>query len=363
MNDDDIPDLVLDQLPEHTSVESRNKKVPVTILTGFLGSGKTTLLLDLLSDPTHGKRIAVILNEFGESAGIDKSMSVGKDGKIMEEWLELANGCLCCSLKDAGVKAIENLVKRKGQFDYVLLETTGLADPGPIASLFWLDEELQSDLYLDGILTIVDAKHIEQYLTTQNKHNSINEAVRQIALADRLVINKCDLVDTDTVNTVVEKVKSINSSAPILKTERSKVPVEFILDLHCFEQVDNDPFTDRVHQQTAHKIDEYVSTVIFTCTGVVTKTKLDLWIQALLWEQTLLNINVSLPQPKLLRLKGVVDVIGQDRMCIVQGVQEMYDLHEGGAWPNGPRVNKFVLIGMELDKELLIQSFTKSCLD
>ncbi|KAH3694870.1 hypothetical protein DPMN_082311 [Dreissena polymorpha] len=137
-DEEDIPDLV-----------AAESKVPVTIITGFLGAGKTTLLNYVLTEQ-HGKRIAVIMNEFGEGDSIEKSMSVGSDGERYEEWLELRNGCLCCSVKDNGVQAIENLMTKKGKFDYILLETTGLADPGPIASIFWLDEDLCSDLYLDG---------------------------------------------------------------------------------------------------------------------------------------------------------------------------------------------------------------------
>ncbi|KAH6561047.1 hypothetical protein BASA60_000131 [Batrachochytrium salamandrivorans] len=326
MDDDVIPDLVPDEPQEPLEAdnihEKRDKKVPVTILTGFLGSGKTTLVMDLLNDPTHGKRIAVILNEFGESAGIDKS-----------------------------------------RFDYVLLETTGLADPAPIASLFWLDEELQSDLYLDGILTVVDAKHIQQDLNAQIGNVQINEALRQIALADRLIINKCDLVSKETVLEIEASIKSINSSALIAKTERSKVPVDFVLDLHSFDGIHSDPFSDRFDTQIAHKINEYVSTVVFTCIGTVTKSKLDLWLQALLWEKNLLGINSGSPHLKLLRVKGVVDLEAQGHMCIVQGVQELYDLHQGGAWTTSPRVNKFVLIGMGLNQPLLLDSFTKSCLD
>lgn len=137
MEDDYVPTLV----PEKTDIiqeQAARPPIPVTIITGFLGSGKSTLIMRLLNDPTHQKKIAVILNEFGASSGIDKSLSIGKDGQITEEWLELANGCFCCSVKDMGVKAIENLLKKNREFDYVLLETTGLADPGPIASMFWM---------------------------------------------------------------------------------------------------------------------------------------------------------------------------------------------------------------------------------
>lgn len=130
-----------------------SRKVPVTIITGYLGSGKTTLLNYILTEE-HNKKIAVILNEFGEGAVDEKSLSVGNDGELYEEWLELRNGCLCCSVKDNGVKAIETLMERKGKFDYILLETTGLADPAPIASIFWMDDELGSDLYLGKLYMI-----------------------------------------------------------------------------------------------------------------------------------------------------------------------------------------------------------------
>ncbi|KAL1462260.1 hypothetical protein WDU94_014109 [Cyamophila willieti] len=148
-SDNDIPDLVLAEL----------KPVPVTIITGYLGAGKTTLLNYILTEQ-HDKKIAVILNEFGEGSAMEKSVSVGNSGNLYEEWLELKNGCLCCSVKDNGVKAIENLMLKRGKFDYILLETTGLADPGPIAKVFWLDKELGSDIYLDGIVTVVDSNHI-----------------------------------------------------------------------------------------------------------------------------------------------------------------------------------------------------------
>nr|CAD7430925.1 unnamed protein product [Timema monikensis] len=139
-SDEDVPDLV----------PAVFKPVPVTIITGYLGAGKTTLLNYVLTEQ-HDKKIAVILNEFGEGSALEKSVSVGQDGELFEEWLELRNGCLCCSVKDNGVKAIENLMTKRGKFDYILLETTGLADPGPIASIFWLDKELGSDISLDGV--------------------------------------------------------------------------------------------------------------------------------------------------------------------------------------------------------------------
>ncbi|TSO77731.1 COBW domain-containing protein 1 [Bagarius yarrelli] len=151
-----------DDCPKLVPIEEKNKtpaaQIPVTIITGYLGAGKTTLLNYILTEQ-HNKRIAVILNEFGEGNALEKSLAVSQAGELYEEWLELRNGCLCCSVKDNGLKAIENLMEKKGKFDYILLETTGLADPGAVASMFWVDAELGSDLYLDGIIAVIDAKY------------------------------------------------------------------------------------------------------------------------------------------------------------------------------------------------------------
>ncbi|GAB6029039.1 COBW domain-containing protein 1, variant 2 [Chamberlinius hualienensis] len=145
MSDFNIEDC--DEIPELVAVQTQ--RIPITLITGYLGAGKTTLLNFILTEQ-HTKKIAVILNEFGEGSALEKSLAISQEGNLYEEWLELRNGCLCCSVKDNGVKAIENLMKLKGKFDYILLETTGLADPVPIISMFWLDKELGSDLYLDG---------------------------------------------------------------------------------------------------------------------------------------------------------------------------------------------------------------------
>ncbi|KAJ9593492.1 hypothetical protein L9F63_014945, partial [Diploptera punctata] len=186
-------------LPE--LIPAKFKPVPVTIITGYLGAGKTTLLNYILTEQ-HNKKIAVILNEFGEGSAMERSVAIGQAGELYEEWLELRNGCLCCSVKDNGVKAIENLMTKRGKFDYILLETTGLADPGPIASIFWLDKELGSDLFLDGIVTVIDSKHgLTQLRTkpasTEGETPTLIEAVRQVALADLVIVNKVDLVESE----------------------------------------------------------------------------------------------------------------------------------------------------------------------
>ncbi|XP_075583046.1 zinc-regulated GTPase metalloprotein activator 1A-like isoform X13 [Pelecanus crispus] len=180
MEDEDCPDLVpIDAGGAEEAESGPSRKIPVTIITGYLGAGKTTLLNYILTEQ-HNKRIAVILNEFGEGSALEKSLAISQGGELYEEWLELRNGCLCCSVKDNGVKAIENLMQRRGKFDYILLETTGLADPGAVASMFWVDSELGSDIYLDGIVSVVDAKHGLQHLTEEKPEGLVNEASRSI---------------------------------------------------------------------------------------------------------------------------------------------------------------------------------------
>ncbi|XP_040844859.1 COBW domain-containing protein 2-like isoform X10 [Ochotona curzoniae] len=184
-------DLVEEDCPELVPIETQQReeeqegksglgaKIPVTIITGYLGAGKTTLLNYILTEQ-HSKRVAVILNEFGEGSAVEKPLAVSQGGQLYEEWLELGNGCLCCSVKDNGIRAIENLMQKKGKFDYILLETTGLADPGAVASMFWVDAELGSDIYLDGIITVVDSKYGFKHLTEEKPEGLVNEATRSI---------------------------------------------------------------------------------------------------------------------------------------------------------------------------------------
>ncbi|KAI9208869.1 CobW/HypB/UreG, nucleotide-binding domain-containing protein [Polychytrium aggregatum] len=380
--DDDEPPMLMDgddvdsaPAPAPAPAPTRPTKidpVPVTIVTGFLGSGKTTLITRLLNDPTHHKRIAVILNEFGESAGIDKSLTVGKNGEMFEEWLELANGCLCCSVKDAGVKAIENLLKQKGRFDYVMLETTGLADPGPIASMFWLDEALQSDVYLDGIVTVVDAKFTPEYLAETKEDQGVNECERQIAMADRIIVNKEDLISPDQMLRLESAIRDINSIAPIVKTTRSQVDMDFILDLGAFSGRSVDWFESASAAAQARKsgrshIDKRVSTIVFAMPEIISQSKLDSWLQALLWEKTLLGndgsgTNSSAHQMEVLRMKAIVNDGGAAKV-VVQAVKELYDRQIGAPWAAGEeRYSKVVFIGRSLDGGILEHAFRSYCI-
>jgi len=210
---------------------------PVTILSGFLGSGKTTLIQYILKDPHHGKRIAVIENEYGEGLSVENIIArdgVDPQSDSLQEFIELPNGCICCTVKDSLVEALENLIARKKDLDYILIEASGMADPGPIASVFWLDDALESRLRLDGIVTIVDAVHILQQLETTE------EAARQIVYSDRLIVNKVDLLHgrqnkEEQLEQVLKTLRRLHPSAPFRMTTYSQIPdLDWILNAHCF---------------------------------------------------------------------------------------------------------------------------------
>ena len=199
------------------------EKIPVTILTGFLGSGKTTLLNRILSEE-HGKRIAVIENEFGE-VGIDQGLVINAD----EEVFEMSNGCICCTVRGDLIRVLGNLMKRRDKFDYVLVETTGLADPGPVAQTFFMDDEIGEEFALDGIVTLVDAAHIDQQLGRSD------ESTEQVAFADVLVLNKTDLVSRDSLDELESRLRGMNRMARVIRSERADVAVETVLNLSAFD--------------------------------------------------------------------------------------------------------------------------------
>ncbi len=199
-----------------------HQKVPVTILTGFLGSGKTTLLNRILSEE-HGKRIAVIENEYGE-VGIDQALVIDAD----EEIFEMSNGCICCTVRGDLIRVLGNLMKRRDKFDYVLVETTGLADPGPVAQTFFMDDEIRAEFSLDGIVTLVDAVHIDQQLGRSD------ESTEQVAFADVMVLNKTDLVSGESVDQLEARLREMNRMARIVRSEQADVPVDTVLNLSAF---------------------------------------------------------------------------------------------------------------------------------
>ncbi|XP_061484757.1 zinc-regulated GTPase metalloprotein activator 1-like isoform X2 [Rhineura floridana] len=341
IRDQEIKDRGGDDIPS-----SKISKIPVTIITGYLGAGKTTLLNYILTEQ-HNKRIAIILNEFGEGSALEKSLAVSQGGELYEEWLELRNGCLCCSVKDNGLKAIENLMQKKGKFDYILLETTGLADPGAVASMFWVDAELGSDIYLDGIVSVVDAKYGLQHLREEKPSGLISEAARQIALADLIIVNKTDLVSQEALMKLRTTVRSINGLVKILETQKSRVDISDVLDLHAFDSMSGKSLQQKLQlEEVPHPhLDKSIVTCTFEILGSTTEEDLNVFVQNLLWEK---NVKDKRDNPmEVIRLKGLVSIKDKPHQVIVQGVHELYDLEETTVrWKeDDKRINRLVVIG------------------
>eukprot|EP00112_Aurelia_sp_Birch-Aquarium-sp1_P009695 Seg2110.3 transcript_id=Seg2110.3/GoldUCD/mRNA.D3Y31 product="COBW domain-containing protein 2" protein_id=Seg2110.3/GoldUCD/D3Y31 len=351
-DEEDCPELVVGVAKE--------KKIPVTIITGYLGSGKTTLLNYILTEQ-HKKRIAVILNEFGEGSALEQALTVGQEGDLYEEWLELRNGCLCCSVKDNGVKAIESLMEKKGKFDYILLETTGLADPGPIAGIFWLDEELCSELYLDAIITVVDAKNCRKYLSEKKEDGLINECARQIALADLIILNKVDLMEKSDLESIKTDIKTINGMALLKETKYSKIDLDLVLDLNAFGDDSRrglDVLEERLGTGTLlgnRHLSQEIQTVTFELPGCISEDDLEQWLQNLLWESK--TNQVTGKEMSVLRMKGIFCVKGYESQCFVQAVYEIYDKTFANKWNDQKRINRIILIGKNLDNEAINRSF------
>uniref|UniRef100_A0ABK0LU08 Zn regulated GTPase metalloprotein activator 1A n=1 Tax=Rattus norvegicus TaxID=10116 RepID=A0ABK0LU08_RAT len=331
---EDCPELVPIETKHQEKEENLDFiiKIPVTIVTGYLGAGKTTLLNYILTEQ-HNRKIAVILNEFGEGNAVEKSLAVSQGGELYEEWLELRNGCLCCSVKDNGLKAIENLMQKKGKFDYILLETTGLADPGAVASMFWVDAELGSDIYLDGIITVVDSKYGLKHLTEEKPDGLVNEATRQVALADMILINKTDLVSEEELNKLRTTIRSINGLGKVLETQRSSFFLPVVLFIKS------------------------IVTVTFDVPGSAEEESLNVFIQNLLWEKNVKNKDGRCME--VIRLKGLVSIKDKPQQMIVQGIHELYELEESRVnWKDdAERACQLVFIGKNLDKDILQQLF------
>ncbi|KAK1831371.1 COBW domain-protein 1 [Podospora conica] len=368
-DDEAPPDLV--EVGSNVPEEEKPVKVPITIVTGYLGAGKTTLLNYILT-AQHGKKVAVIMNEFGDSLDIEKSLTVNKDGESVEEWLEVGNGCICCSVKDTGVNAIESLMEKKGKFDYILLETTGLADPGNLAPLFWVDEGLASTIYLDGIVTLVDAKNILRSLDDPSgKVEGHEEGDRahdhdgpvmttahvQISHADVIVVNKSDLVTGEELDAVIARIQSINGLAKLHVTKQSVVPQleGVLLDLHAYDRVDE---IDRAEKGHSH-LDKTISTLTIPL-PVLTDQMLkntDAWLRSVLWENVLPGHKTEAEKHafEIHRLKGRL-VLEDNGEKMVQGVRELFEIFDSpdsaGSSVVSPeerqRLGKMVLIGRHL---------------
>ncbi|KAI3428122.1 hypothetical protein D9Q98_006505 [Chlorella vulgaris] len=327
--------------------------ISVTVITGFLGSGKTTFINHILTG-NHGKKIAIIENEFGE-VGVDDGLVI----ETKEEVFEMNNGCICCTVRGDLIRIMHKLLKRKNRFDAILIETTGLADPAPVAQTFFVDDELKDRVRLDAILTVVDAKHILKHLDdTQIEEGAENEAVEQVAFADRILLNKVDLVSEDEKQAVVRRIKSINGAAEIIETVQARADLDQVLGIRAFS-------LDRILEEEPDFLDpdaEHTHSSDVTSVGIEAEGNLD-FSKAQRWLSTLLREKGE----DIFRSKGILCFAGSDDKHVFQGVHMLMSFSssaEGAGRPWAPgetRVNRLVFIGRHLDRAALNDSF-RSCL-
>jgi G3E family GTPase len=344
--------------------------IPVTVLTGFLGAGKTTLLNRILTEP-HGRRYAVIVNEFGE-IGIDNDLVIGAD----EEVFEMNNGCICCTVRGDLIRILGALAKRRGKFDAILVETTGLADPAPVAQTFFVDEDVAEKTRLDAIVTVADAHHLGKQL-----HDN-REAAEQLALADLVLLNKADLVTPEALATIEARIRGMNPHARIIRTTRCDVPLDAVLDLRAFDLdrvlADTPDFLSRDGLEHDHHHDhcddphcghdhghvhdhrdgnaspvhdDAVKSVSLSADRPIDGDRFMPWFRGLLAENG----------GDILRSKGILDIAGETDRYVLQGVHMMMEGDFRGSWPAGPKRSRLVFIGRDLHKLDLKAGF-EACL-
>jgi len=339
-------------------------QIPVTVLTGYLGAGKTTLLNRILSE-NHGKRYAVIVNEFGE-IGIDNDLIVESD----EEIYEMNNGCVCCTVRGDLIRVVEGLMKRPGRFDAIVVETTGLADPVPVAQTFFMDDDVRTKTKLDAVVALVDAKHLPLRLKDSK------EAEDQIAFADVVVLNKTDLVTPEELEKVEATIRAINPAARIHRTQRSGVPLGEVLDRGAFDlsrALENDPHFldahdhdhdhecgpdcdhDHHHHHDGHHHHDHASDIhdvtvksVSLRGGEMDPKKFFPWIEKV----------TQIEGPNILRLKGIIALKGDEDRYVLQGVHMILEGDHQRAWKEGEKhESRLVFIGRDLDAERLRKSF------
>lgn len=344
--------------------EATSPKIPVTVLTGYLGAGKTTLLNRILSE-NHGKKYAVIVNEFGE-IGIDNDLIIGAD----EEVFEMNNGCICCTVRGDLVRILDGLMKRKGKFDAIIVETTGLADPAPVAQTFFVDEDVQKNARLDAVVTVADAKWLSDRL------KDAPEAKNQIAFADVIVLNKTDLVTKPELAEVEARIRAINPYAKLHRTERCSVALADVLDRGAFdldrildiepdflEVDDHDHDHDHHHHHDhdhghghghglKHYHDEDMKSLSLKTDKPLDPNVFMPWLQNL----------VQVEGGKILRSKGILAFHDDDDRYVFQGVHMMLEGNHQRKWKDDePRESRLVFIGRELPEELIRTGF-ESCI-
>ena len=339
-------------------------KIPVTVLTGYLGAGKTTLLNRILSEP-HGKKYAVIVNEFGE-IGIDNDLVIGAD----EEVFEMNNGCICCTVRGDLVRILDGLMRRKGKFDAIIVETTGLADPAPVAQTFFVDENVGRKTKLDAVVTVADAKWLNERL------KDAPEAKNQIAFADVILINKTDLVSADELDEVEARIRGINPYAKVHKTERAQIPLSEVLGRNAFDldrildiepeflegdghdhDHDHHHDHDHDHDHEAHRgglkhyHDEEMQSVSLRTDKPLDPDKFFPWVQELVQKEG----------PNILRCKGILAFKDDDERFVFQGVHMILDGDHQRPWNKGEkRDSRIIFIGRNLPEEKIRQEF-ESC--
>jgi G3E family GTPase len=310
-------------------------KLPVTVLTGYLGAGKTTLLNRILT-AQHGQKIAVIVNEFGE-IGIDQQLVLNAD----EEILEMNNGCICCTVRGDLIRIIGKLMDKRHQFDYLLIETTGLADPAPVIQSFFVDEVLYTKTILNAVVTVIDSKYVWE-------HWNCSEVQEQIAFADVILLNKMDLVTPEITTQLEQQVRNINAIAKIYLTQNSAIELEAILGINAFDLKNALSIDPEFLNDAAHEHDESIFSVAITESGSVSSERFNRWMYQLVQAQG----------ANLFRMKGILDVDDEDRRFVFQGVHMTLEGRPGKPWkPDELRRNELVFIGRDLNETTLRDGF------